>query len=178
MTQLLPALTRAFIDEQAIHLIMCYGSHQAVDYDRLAYDQSITVVKSLDIIVPACQSIPYGTAFEHYVFLPSHLSPPSLEEYFRAHEYGHILLGHTTHMGKRNLPREQKEEEAAYFAERLTGQPRPTTKEILASTRKLLHEHSDLKQRISLLPNKEERFRFIQATMELTQLVHILDNYT
>lgn len=105
--------TRQSIDAVVEH-VQQYKSLGTMDYARLAHDKGIAFLETS--LLASSLSVRYDN--QDYVFGARHFVP-GLRGYELAHEFGHVLLGHTDHSSTKT--ERVREAEADYFAEQVTG---------------------------------------------------------
>jgi len=101
---------KEYIDNLAEKLRQDYCSNSKIDFQRIAEDNDITLVKTTKIMA----ELAVRTNGKNYVFI-GNMAIPSVKKFATAHGLGHRILNHTS-----DIPVDIKEDEANYFAEKLT----------------------------------------------------------
>jgi len=102
---------KEYIDILAEKLRQDYCSNLKVDFQSLAKDNNINLLKTGKII----GGLAVRCNGKDYAFIGAY-SKPYTEEYLTAHEIGHRILKHSY-----DITENIKENEADYFAERIIG---------------------------------------------------------
>jgi len=132
---------KEYIDSLAEKLRQNYYSNSKIDFQSLVKDKDIAFLKTEKMIGAMAVGAMINGNEKNYIFIGSYYASPSVEEFDKFHEVGHILLKHT-----RSLSGRAREREANYFAEKITGK------------RSIVNEYLDAFQQVLMHPIKAAQF--------------------